>query len=160
MIYRTPIILLAALLATTGCNKKKPSTKAKPPAEEPRTVDSIEDIGLTAAGHVELWVFTLSQVKTEEDAKNASKRLDLISNQFDLLAERAKELPKLSEAEFKSLDRKIDTAIGKVSGGLEIERRRIFLMPDEVKSAIIPTHEKLLKKFRATSRAIKAIAEK
>lgn len=159
MIYRTAIILLAALFTTAGCKKRKPTTQAKP-VEEPRTVDSLEEIGMTLAAHIELWVFTLSQIQTEETAITAGKRLGLLSDQFDLLVERAEELPKLSEEEFKVLDRKIDEAIGKVSGGLDIERRRIFLMPDEVKTVILPVHEDLLKKFRTSSRAIKANSKK
>ena len=160
MIYRISILLLATLSLTIGCKKKQPSTQEKPDEVEFRVPDSLEEIGTTIADHIAIWVFTLSYIETEEDAATASKRLDIIADQFELLSDRAKELPKISDEQFKLIDRQIDHAISDVSGGLERERRRIFLLPDSVKSKILPAHENLVKKFRATSRAIQANSRK
>ncbi|MFT4547135.1 MAG: hypothetical protein ACI8XO_003164 [Verrucomicrobiales bacterium] len=156
--YLPLIILLSAAFLASACDKKSPE---KSPAtggssEEQRIPENLAEIGTTVAALVETWSLTLSQVQTEDDVAAAKERLGLIASQFDALAARAKELPPVSDAGLKAVDRETDALIGKVAGGLEIERRRIFLLPDTIKAEVMPAHENLLKKFRATSRAIQA----
>ncbi|MGI9242731.1 MAG: hypothetical protein ACR2RV_18180 [Verrucomicrobiales bacterium] len=157
------IVLLAAVSPLAGCKKKKPTATKKPPgteaaAEQEKQEDSVDLIGLEAAGLVKIWTLGLSIVETEESAATTAKRLANVEEQFDFLVERARRLPPLSPEEFKRVDEKVDSLLTEAAAGLEIERKRLFLLPPSIKDQILPTHDRLLGKFRSMSRAISETA--
>jgi hypothetical protein len=150
------LLLLATFLLTASCEKRKPSVAARPPGTgEAVQPDSLGRIGAEAAELVGLWVLTLSVVETEESAATAAKRLDILGGQFDALVSRSMELPKLDPAEFKRIDDEIEGLLGGAASGLESQRKRIFVLPPEIKDHVLPAHQQLLEKFRAMSRAIR-----
>ena len=164
MRYRALIIvLLAAVAPLAGCKKKKPTATKKPPgteaaAEQEKQEDSVDLIGLEAAGLVKIWTLALSIVETDESAATTAKGLANVEEQFDFLVERAEKLPPLSPGEFKRVDEKVDSLLTEAAAGLEVERKRIFLLPPSIKDQILPTHDRLLGKFRSMSRAISEIS--
>ena len=158
--HRPLLIILATSFLFGSCEKRKPSapTKEGVDAEEttpPAPPDSLGAIGLETTGLVKLWVLALSVVETEESAETAAKRLQIVSDQLDALLDRAKKLPKVSAAEFGRLDREIEILLSEAAAGLEPERKRIFVLPPEIKDKILPVHQELLEKFRSVSRAIR-----
>ena len=160
MSYRPLIIaILAAAIPLAGCKKKLPTATKKPPGtEEPaKPEDSVDLIGMEAAGLVKIWVLALSVVETDESAATTAKGLTTIEEQFDYLVQRAERLPRLSPEEFKRIDDMVDSLLTEAASGLEVERKRIFLLPPSVKDQILPLHEQLLGKFRDMSRAISEV---
>lgn len=154
------IAIVAAAIPLTGCKKQLPTATTKPPGtEEPgKPADSLEQIGIDAASLVKLWVLALSGVESDESAATTAKSLSKIEDQFDYLAERAEQLPKLSPEEFKRIDDSVDAMLNGAASGLEAERKRIFLLPPSVKDQILPIHERLLSQFRSMSRTISTVA--
>jgi len=157
------LLILAAAVPLAGCKKKKPTATKKPPgdeavAESEKPVDSVDLIGMEAVGLVKIWTLALSVVETDESAATTAKGLTNVEEQFDYLVERAEKLPPLSPEEFKRVDYAVDALLTEAASGLEVERKRIFLLPPSVKEQILPTHDRLLKKFRSMSRAISTIS--
>ena len=152
------VLLLAVALGCGACSKRKPSVSKKPPGSESeeREPDTLRRIGLETVGTVKIWVLALSTVETEEDADAAVKQLGVISGYFDALLERAQQLPKVSAEEYKRVDDEVDSLLGEASSGLEPETQRIFLLPDSIKSKVLPANEKVIEKFREMSRAMLA----
>lgn len=160
-----PLIVITLALFATLCAscKKRPATVQRPPGEaatdEPQDQpppDSLQVIGAETAVLVGLWVKVLEQVKTEADVDEALKRLERISEQFGPLQERAEKLPALDPVELKKVDEQVEPLIRNAASGLEAETQRIFLLPDPIKSKVLPAHQQLMSKFRDMSRAINA----
>jgi hypothetical protein len=159
MTHRPPVVLallaLLSMLLLGSCEKRKPSVTKKPAGSAAVPPDSLISVGGETAGLVKMWVLALSVVETEESAATAATRLDIISAQFDGLVERAEKLPKLDPAEFKRIDREVEVLLSQAASGLESERKRIFVLPAEIKDKVLPAHQQLLEKFRAMGRAIR-----
>ena len=67
-------------------------------------------------------------------------------------------LPQPSDAEIKAVDAETERYIEAAASGLEKERQRIFILPEEISSQILPIHEQLSDKFRTMSRAISRLS--
>ena len=162
MIPPRPTIALAALCLLGACSDKpdKPVSPADQAPADALPPDSFAEIGKDAAGLVESWTVALKSVQTEQDASVASRRLGAISEQFDALLERSTEVPALGVSESKRVDTETDFLISRAATGFEQERKRIFLLPDEIKSLILPAHDRLVKKFRSVSRSISQTSRK
>lgn len=159
MIRHIPIlsIALAAALLCGAC-KDSPNTPAKPAAAEPPP-DSLSNVGEDTAALIKLWTTILELVETEDSAKIANTRLVKAGEQFDALLERAKKLPVPSATERKRIDAQVDAKISKAASGLERQRKRIFILPDEIKRHVLPAHDQLVEKFREMTRAISNLGD-